>query len=288
MAKITHPHIAQHYFMTGSVFHKRHATAFQKKQHDFRYRHWCALWAMADKHPHPKTKKNKPAATNPSLPLNFFFKSIFQFYPKDCGISQDNQTTRNIFRQMQIWFRQELSWQPERLELITQGRVFFYVFNPVSFWLAYDKKNILRAIVTEVHNTYGEHHFYLLYKKKLKPIDNHDIFTAPKKFHVSPFYDRIGYYQFQFLHNKKKFIANIKLFSPDHQLELDTAMAMKKIPINNRNAWKILSTMPLQPYKVILTIHLHAVYLWIKKIGYRKKPPAKQPNKTHGFYRNAI
>ena len=49
-----------------------------------------------------------------------------------------------------------------RIDLLTQCRVFGYVFNPVSFFFCYDGAEALAAIVAEVHNTFGETHCYVL------------------------------------------------------------------------------------------------------------------------------
>ena len=190
----------------------------------------------------------------------------------------------SIYRQMQNLLRRETNFAPKKILLASQGKVMFYVFNPVSFWLAFDDKNKLRVIVAEVHNTYNEHHYYLLYKKNIAPIENNDVFTAQKEFHVSPFYDRKGFYRFQFAMDDKNFSANIKLFSPGGALQLDTGMIMKKLPMNNKNALRLLLTMPLQPWKVIFTIHLHAFYLFIKKISFRYKPKQFPTKITHGVY----
>ncbi|MDI9314011.1 MAG: DUF1365 domain-containing protein [Hydrotalea sp.] len=265
---------AQHYFMVGRVFHKRHGTADAPQEHFLAYRHWCGWLTMQDK------------ITQPILPLFFIFRRLFQFAAKDYGVSQDEngekKQERDIYRAMQQLLRREINFNAKKISLISQGRVMFYVFNPVSFWLAFDEKDILRAIVAEVHNTYGEHHYYLLYKKNLTAITNGDVFTADKQFHVSPFYDRVGSYRFAFLMDEKNFSANIKLFSPGRRLQLDTGMAMKKMPMNNRNAGWLLLTMPLQPMKVIFTIHLHALYLFIKKISFRRKPKQLVTKITHG------
>ena len=261
----------QHYFMTGRVFHKRHGTANAPQKHFLTYRHWCGLFAMQDKI---------------TLPLFFILRWVFQLAGPDYGVMKDakniKKDTGGVYRSMQHMLRREVNFTPTRILLASQGRVMFYVFNPVSFWLAFDDKDRLRVIVAEVHNNYGEHHYYLLYKKNKAAIVNGDVFVANKQFHVSPFYDRKGFYRFAFLIDDKNFSANIKLFSPTGALQLDTGMVMKKIPMNNRNAIRLLLTMPLQPWKVIFTIHLHALYLFIKKISFRPNPKQMATRVTHG------
>ena len=49
-----------------------------------------------------------------------------------------------------------------RITLITNLRVFGYVFNPASFYLCRDASGELRIVIVEVHNTHHERHLYTL------------------------------------------------------------------------------------------------------------------------------
>ena len=71
--------------------------------------------------------------------------------------------------------------------LVTHPRTLGYVFNPVSFWLCFDEKQNLKAVVSEVNNTCGQKHSYLCYKSDHKPIDSNEWIKAEKQFYVSPF-----------------------------------------------------------------------------------------------------
>ena len=71
--------------------------------------------------------------------------------------------------------------------LLTQPRVFGFVFNPVSFWFCFDGQNQLYAVVAEVTNTYGTRHSYLCHKPDHSPIAPTDRILADKLMHVSPF-----------------------------------------------------------------------------------------------------
>ena len=92
--------------------------------------------------------------------------------------------------------------------LVTAPRFLGYSFNPVSFWYLYDHKQILKALIVEVNNTFGERRIYLLERSSDPcPGENaeHDEFqesqetdrlveTWHKDFHVSPFNSRKGSY----------------------------------------------------------------------------------------------
>jgi cyclopropane-fatty-acyl-phospholipid synthase len=72
-------------------------------------------------------------------------------------------------------------------------RVLGYTFKPVSFWYCHTPDGVLRAIVVEVNNTFGERHCYLLDR----PVYGAEL-KATKAFHVSPFCEVEGRYRFRF------------------------------------------------------------------------------------------
>lgn len=85
---------------------------------------------------------------------------------------------------------------PKKIMLITSMRFFGYVFNPVSFFICYSSNNKVLAIIVEINNTFSEKHIYVLSEFELK--DSCLLARTQKEFHVSPFYDRKGDYEFRF------------------------------------------------------------------------------------------
>src|SRR5690606_34171793 len=81
-----------------------------------------------------------------------------------------------------------IDFEPRRIWLQTFPRVMGYVFNPVSFWYCYDGNDVLRSVLCEVNNTFGETHNYIVRHPDLAPIKKGDRFHAEKIFHVSPFF----------------------------------------------------------------------------------------------------
>lgn len=81
--------------------------------------------------------------------------------------------------------------------LVTSARYFNYVFNPVCFYYCFDRRGEVARLVAEVSNTYGERHVYLP-----KPADPGTSgpgirkYSADKAFHVSPFNNMAGRYDF--------------------------------------------------------------------------------------------
>jgi cyclopropane-fatty-acyl-phospholipid synthase len=85
-----------------------------------------------------------------------------------------------------------------RVTLLTVPRTFGYVFNPVSFYYCFRADGSLAAAVAEVNNTFGERHIYFLDEPRQVQGQFQAHYTVPKAFHVSPFYDRHGDYDFHF------------------------------------------------------------------------------------------
>jgi cyclopropane-fatty-acyl-phospholipid synthase len=86
----------------------------------------------------------------------------------------------------------------DRVRLLTSARVCGYVFNPVSFFYCLRADGSLRCVIANVNNTFGDSHLYVLKDSLPPPPGMAAHFQAVKEFHVSPFFDLDGRYDFQF------------------------------------------------------------------------------------------
>ena len=84
-----------------------------------------------------------------------------------------------------------------RVQLVTAARYFGAVFNPASFFFCYGAEGDLLYLVVQVRNTFGEMHLYVLRDPQPAPAPHVARFAAPKVFHVSPFFPRVGGYEFR-------------------------------------------------------------------------------------------
>ena len=96
--------------------------------------------------------------------------------------------------------------------LVTSARYLNYVFNPVSFYYCFSREGTLVCIVAEVSNTFGERHVYIPRKADDHPAGFPLRFTAPKEFHVSPFNDMTGTYEFLFADIRRELRIRINLY----------------------------------------------------------------------------
>lgn len=160
--------------------------------------------------------------------------------------------------------------------LVCMPRILGYVFNPVSFWLCYDKNQNIRAVICEVHNTFGERHSYLCARDDRQPITDKDRLTAHKIFHVSPFLKREGHYEFVFDIKDQKFKAWIDYFDGAGSKMLLTSLTGVFLPLSASTMRRAFWRHPLVTLKSIALIHWQAIKIISKGIRYVPKPAQKE------------
>jgi DUF1365 family protein len=156
--------------------------------------------------------------------------------------------------------------------LVAMPRVMNYVFNPVSFWLCRDKNRQLRAVLCEVHNTFGQTHTYICAHEDQRVIQHTDILYAQKLFHVSPFLVREGYYKFRFHAQDDAFGVWIDYFTADDRLQLLTALTGHMHPLDAAHLRRAFWRYPLVTLKATFLIHWQALKLITRGIKYIPKP----------------
>jgi hypothetical protein len=174
------------------------------------------------------------------------------------------------------WVREVLAQRGLReadgdVELVTIPRVLGFAFNPVSFWMCFDRARALRAVIAEVNNTFGERHFYVCAHADRRPIGPDDRLTAEKVFHVSPFMKVEGHYAFTFSAGPDNFGARIDLHDAEG-LILTTSLAGRREPLSDRRLALAFVANPLLMLKVLGLIHYQALRLWAKGVAPVRKP----------------
>jgi DUF1365 family protein len=242
------PHI-----LTATVMHKR----LQPKLNQFKYKTYYLALPLAKLH---------TAMTLKYLPVNKF--GLVSFYERDHG-----DRTGNIRQWIdELLVKHRLDTFITDIVLVCMPRVLGYVFNPVSFWLCLDTQGQLRAVLCEVNNTFGETHCYLCVHDTVDVIQTNDWLTAQKLFHVSPFFEREGYYRFRFLFKNNTFGVWIHLHDPDGKPQLITSLYGRLQPLTKTSLLKAVCRHPLVTFKTILLIHWQALKLLAKGIKYVTKP----------------
>ena len=138
-----------------------------------------------------------------------------------------------------------------RVTLLTVPRYFGYVFNPVSFYYCYGADGRLVAAIAEVNNTFGERHIYFLDQPKPDPSGLFQArYTVPKDFHVSPFYDRQGDYDFQFAELGEALDIRLNILKEGKPVFFSRLWGQRK----DLNKTELLKTLAAYPLSAALTM----------------------------------
>ncbi|MEM0947853.1 MAG: DUF1365 domain-containing protein [Pseudomonadota bacterium] len=157
-----------------------------------------------------------------------------------------------------------------RILLLAQPRVLGHVFNPVSFWLIYDRDGVLRIVIPEVTNTYGDRHSYLCHHDDLRPITREDTLEAAKIFHVSPFQTVDGGYRFRFDIRDDRIGIWIDFRTQGGGLY--ATLTGPRVPLTNRSILSACLRRPLGSRRVLGLIHWQALKLWWKGARFHTRP----------------
>jgi uncharacterized protein len=165
-----------------------------------------------------------------------------------------------------------------RITLITNPRIFGYVFNPASFFLCRDRSGDLVVVVVEVHNTHGERHLYTLRSE-----GSRDRLSGgmDKAFYVSPFIGMAGRYAVHVRDDD----AGVRIAineRQDGEPLLSTSLVLRRRPLTDRMVVRMLLRHPLVTHKTIAMIHWHALRLWLRGARFiRHGEAAPQPVPAH-------
>lgn len=207
--------------------------------------------------------------------------ALLSVHGKDHGTGQDPMT----------WLHQLLAQagitNVARIRFEGFPRVLGYAFKPVSFWYCEGADGDTRAIITEVNNTFGERHTYLLADPSGHTIAPGQILTAQKQFHVSPFFPVTGGYRFRFHQRSaqtgslRRSVARIEHFD-ESGLLLTTSISGEHQPVCARSVMRALLAYPLFTLGVVVRIHWHALRLTLKRVPFFRKPEPPSSEVTAG------
>ncbi len=203
---------------------------------------------------------------------------LARFHAKDVG---ERNGTDPIHWVRNILANYNLSSKIQNIVLVAMPRVLGYVFNPVSFYLCLDDINHLRAVLCEVHNTFGEQHSYLCANPDHSPLTPDHWLVAEKVFHVSPFLERNGTYKFRFDLTMERLSIWIDYYDINEKKQLITSLIGTFSPLTMQNLRRAFWRHPLVALKTILLIHYQALRLFCKGMAYITKPLQSLKKITH-------
>jgi DUF1365 family protein len=155
-----------------------------------------------------------------------------------------------------------------RIMLIANLRVLGYVFDPASFYLCRDPEGVLRVVIVEVHNTYGERHLYTL---RVEPHGRGHVGHMVKGFHVSPFLDMDARYTVRVEDAPRHVRIAVVEREPDGT-SLIATLGVRRTPLSDRGLLRLALRTPLVTQTTIAAIHWHAWRLWRRGATFRRHP----------------
>ena len=162
----------------------------------------------------------------------------------------------------------KLGFEPHKIFLLTNARNFGYVFNPVSFYYCFDNRGKLRAMFSEVNNTFGEQKMYYTIIRD----PDKKIFTDKqrKNYYISPFvdYDTDIHWKFNVPGKHLYMEVDSKKGNDSH---LCAEVKGRRKDLTGAKLFYLNLRYPLITFWIIFMIHYQALKLAIKKVPFRKK-----------------
>lgn len=160
---------------------------------------------------------------------------------------------------------------PARIVFVFIPRLLGYAFNPIGFYFCYDVEGRLYAVLHQVKNTVGGQIGYVM------PVVGDGIIrqSAPKKMHVSPFFDLAGGYRFSLTPPGETLTVSIR-YGTEEERRMTATMLLRAKPWTSASLLRLLLQMPFTPLKVMIAILWQALKLFAKGAEFHSAP--EQPN----------
>jgi uncharacterized protein len=161
-----------------------------------------------------------------------------------------------------------------RVSMLAFPRILGYAFNPITVWFGHDRTGVLKAVIYEVHNTFGHAHTYVA------AVPDHESAVGgrlpghsfDKVLHVSPFFDTDGGYRMTLAPPRERYSIVIDYSDDGGDRLLRATQVGRRRSLTTWNLLKQFFRNPLLTLKVIGGIHTEAFKLWRKGATYRPVP----------------
>ena len=153
----------------------------------------------------------------------------------------------------------------DRVLMLAHARVLGHVFDPLTVYWCVRPDHSLRALVLEVHNTYGERHAYLL------DVDENGRGHVGKEFYVSPFNDTQGRYAVAMELGAHRVRASVGLDRGGERV-LTAVVTGRPVPATTRTLLSVFGRHLFMTHRVSLLIRWHGIRLWLARLPVLSRP----------------
>jgi uncharacterized protein len=151
--------------------------------------------------------------------------------------------------------------RPHTITMLTQARVFGYVFNPLTVYWCHRPD----CVVAEVHNTYGQRYAYLLHP------DANGRARVPKQFYVSPFYPVDGHYRMSLPEPGERLALSVRLDRSDGH-SFAASVRGRAVPVTARARLKTAARYPWSTAAVSARIRWQGMRLYLRGLPVIPRP----------------
>ncbi|MBO0680330.1 DUF1365 family protein [Mycolicibacterium sp. S2-37] len=157
-----------------------------------------------------------------------------------------------------------------RITALLQARVLGYVYNPVSLYWCHDANGVLRHVIAEVHNAYGERHAYLLPPCGPNPAMVH------KQFYASRFTGVDGYYLVRAPRPDGRLDMTVSLHR-DNQPAIVTTLRGTRRSATAGQLLRLQFTAPLAPLMTAMSMRVQDTILRMRRVPVTPRIAAGSP-----------
>ena len=239
-----------HKFFDGIIYHKR----FLPVEHTFKYKFFMLDIDLSD----ISSLKNTLFSTNKF--------NLFSFLSKD-HFGQKKKFLDNVDYLLKAHNLEKSS----RMHFVTLPRIMNFVFNPISLLIINDENNKPSKLLAEVHNYNGGRVIYNLDLEEMKGNKYKGI--VKKDMYVSPFFNRVGDYEFTFKYTEKSMLIKIDLYENKNRV-LCAYFNGNSLEFSSKNVLKLFFKHTFLTFFVVTRTIWQSLKL--KRLGLVWKKPTKE------------